>query len=359
MLLWFTLLLSFIYRNDGISYYGSRRIYPQSSTSAQCSDYVEVTFDFDDATTAVVINIMSSTNASWFIVGFPSRDLYYDKSTRKSDLLNGYALSYVNGDISEHTIAAKNNIIHTMTPQINQNIAVHNIDTSDGTINITLTRSITTNDVNDFQFDLASYLHCDPFLMTVAIGDNSFGSSYVYLYDKSWLGNNTGYNQMWNVTTDHDYTNAIVTVSLTMNPVTKIVSVQVDDGPTNTNPERAWALSFPDLAHLAYYDTDPIGMESDYAILWGEPTDCASQSVNKHTAFREARIHVNGSVWNSLPNQQIHNTIYTATDSIDHYAFDLQFKSCGYEFNPYEFQTCRPLTVVAAAVRKSSYCLSK
>eukprot|EP01083_Nonionella_stella_P264522 897245_1 len=375
-------------------FYGSRRIYPQSSTSALCSDYIEVTFDFDDTSTAVVINIISSTNASWFSVGFPLPNLYYNKSKRKNDLMNGYALTYINGTISEHTIASTNNTIHTMMPHAAQNIIVDNIGNSDGTVNITLTRNLTTDDPsNDFQFDLASYLDCYPLLMTVAIGDglilgadNSFGSSYVYLYDKILLSDTTKFHQKWNVRlapNSPSFVKVTVIVDLTMDPTTKIVSVRLRHWfacPCAHSPDRAWALSFPDLADIAYYhpeDTNPIGMESDYAIFWGNSTalnsdgkTCGFQNNwNKNTAYTEARIPVNGAecgallgahteCWDALPNPQIHNTLYSETDGIDHYTFDLQFQSCGYEFNPYEFQTCRPLTIVAAAVMPARGCLS-
>eukprot|EP01083_Nonionella_stella_P071215 191168_1 len=172
--------------------------------------------------------------------------------------------------------------------------------------------------------------------MTVAIGDglilgadNSFGSSYVYLYHKILLSDTTEFTQMWNVTlapNSTSYVDVAVSVSLTMDPTTKIVSVQVDDGPTATAVERAWALSFPDLADIAYYhpeDTNPIGMESDYAIFWGHPTatddtNC-TKMFDKGDSYTEARIPVNGAecgallgahteCWDALPNPQIHNT---------------------------------------------------
>ena len=182
-------------------YHGSRRIYLQTSDSEPlCAEYIDVEFDFNvvnNVTTDVSISIFASTNTRWFGIGFPDPSYYYDKTLRKSGLLNGYALVYINGDIDEYNITSTNNVITTMNLQSSQNITSKSIDNSSSTVSINLTRSIDTGDPNDFVFDAESYLDCYPFLMTVAMGDgatfdgtsNDYGSSYIYLYDSSLLAN--------------------------------------------------------------------------------------------------------------------------------------------------------------------------
>ena len=143
----------------------------------------------------VTISILASSDSKWFGIGFPDPSYYYEKTLRKSGLLNGYALIYTNGDIEEYDIVSTDNIITAMSLQSSQDYLYKNITSSGGTVSITLTREIDTGDPNDFVFDVAGYLDCYPFLMTVAMGDgptfdgttNDYGSSYIYLYDSSLM----------------------------------------------------------------------------------------------------------------------------------------------------------------------------
>ncbi len=182
--------------NTSVTYKASRSIYTETISTPSCTDYITTTFTFDDASSEVVIKIESSTNTSWFAIGFPDKDLfYYNKTKRKNDIMTGYAIVYINDNVQEYDITTSaDNLIDTMNLQASpDDLTIVNIDNSSGQVTIDLRRDLVSNDTNDFEFKFAEYKNCYPFLLTVAIGDdpttftantNTHGSSYLYIYDQ-------------------------------------------------------------------------------------------------------------------------------------------------------------------------------
>ena len=141
-----------------------------------------------------------------------------------------------------------------------------------------------------------------------------------------------------------------------MDPINEKVNVEVID--YNMINDGLWGLGFIDIADEVEYNMNPIGIDSDYSITSIDDISCNSSSniLNEISLISgnncNAKSAINGtgvnyiSCFKKLPNNknitlsvsEINNIIYI-------YNFELDFKSCGYEFNPYEYQTCRPFTL--------------
>eukprot|EP01084_Bolivina_argentea_P077964 141465_1 len=394
--IWLIYFISLFRSNVSVIYKGSRRIYTETIAAPSCTDHITTTFTFDDAKShEVSIKIESSTNTSWFAIGFPNKDnFYYDKTKRKSTIMSGYAIVYINDNVQEYNIAPSgDNLIDSMTLQGIQNLVIDNIDNSGGTVTIDIRRNLTTADAEDFEFKFIEYTNCYPFLLTVGIGNgltftpntNTHGSSYVYIYDKNLELDTTPYIQTWNeILGRADIPNSVkyFNITFSMDP-TKGVSGEVDitvtDGKTDPPEARAWGLSFPDLADTAYYhpaNLDPINMESGYSMVWAVTNITNDFTCVFGTAvLTEARLPMDGhacnktlpdktgvgtpftNCWDELPVQNAVLNNYTDLSGVQTFSVTIPFMNCGYEFNPYEYKTCRPFTIVSMATNNVQQCM--
>lgn len=358
------LLISFFGSNLGLQYYASRHL-SLNNAGPVCTDSVEVDFEFDTDKDDVNITIYCSTNTKWFAIGFPSESLYFDRSL---DVINGYAIVYENGVVSEATLSATNSIIDTRPLQGTQNILNSNVVDSGSDLTITVQRKLDTTDLADFVFDLASLTTCFPLLMTAAMGDaatfaasttNTYASSYLYLYNETYLLDNETYTVSWidmiQTPTSFD-SRALFDVTFEMDPNTETVHTTVVETKVGWNQALVWGLAFPDVADQVFYATDPIDMLADYSIMSGATatSGCSKDNANSKPVH-EWRVMDDGAScqisttnqnsWQNcvtqLPVSYISNLVKTADGANYTWAFDIPFKTCGYHFTPAEFQSCR------------------
>ena len=199
--------------------YGSilgRKLYTSVNTSnyqANCGFYVDVNFVFNQSSGRVRIDVDGPDN-SYIAVGFPNTT-FYELTDRSRYLVGGYSILYRNStnDIQEVNVnedvsflffkvtrfsmffcfcvqcGACNSDTDYFSVQSNQDISIDSNTGSGGRRLFTVFRDIISVDAEDFSFDMASYLLCNPFLVTVAVG-NGFDSwnylieSYLYTYNQ-------------------------------------------------------------------------------------------------------------------------------------------------------------------------------
>ena len=132
---------------------------------------------------------------------------------------------------------------------------------------------------------------------------------------------------------------------------------------------RAFAFSFPDVANDAYYrDGPPDGHYSDYInfVATEALADCTNAPHLNESAFNGLSTTqcdaIDPTVWRdcvyyTLPGKKATNLVTSVNNNVHTYTWDVEFRACGYEFSPAEFQTCRPLTMTSFAVRQQVSCL--
>ena len=136
----------------------------------------------------------------------------------------------------------------------------------------------------------------------------------------------------------------------------------------NTNPNNPpWAYAFQDVADFAFYpEGDPFNHIMDYVVSFGNPSPSASiaqcilMSQNEMYTVRyplntsECQTKLDNSEWDQCfevlddtkSSAAVSNFVQFEGNTMDSFSADLPFQACGYEFNPNEFKTCRPLTMI-------------
>ena len=143
-----------------------------------------------------------------------------------------------------------------------------------------------------------------------------------------------------------------------LNPNTNLVDIKVRY--EHSNQRRYMGLLFQNIDFTSKYITPPNFEISKYAVIYSGVDNCIL--IQNSSEYYINDTNTCGNIKpcaKELPIQQITNNVFEFKNGINYYNFTIPTINCGYEFNKFEFEYCRPQTfTIISPSTKDETCLS-